>query len=144
MYKRQAPDEALLLGTDLVKDPVRLVAAYDDTSGTTAAFNRNVLRVLNQRLAADFRPERFEHRAVWDPDNEWVEMRLRSTADQRVRLPALDMDLDLAAGEEIRTEISAKFTRSRVEADLAAAGLAVRWWWEDPAGDYALSLSGPA
>ncbi len=136
------PDDALLLGTDLVKDSRRLEAAYDDDAGVTAAFNRNVLAVLNRELAADFVPERFAHVAKWDPGEEWLEMRLRSQATQTVRVDELDLDVEFADGEEMRTEISAKFRRQRVEAELAAAGLALTAWWTDPDGDFALSLSG--
>ncbi len=136
--------DSFLLGTDLVKDPSRLVAAYDDGAGVTAEFNRNVLAVLNRELDGDFDPDRFEHRAVWVPDEEWIEMRLRARGDQRVRLGDLDLDVVLADGEEIRTEISAKFHPGGVEAELAAAGLHQVAWWTDPAGDFAVSLSRPA
>lgn len=135
--------EMLLLGTDLVKDRARLVAAYDDAAGVTAAFNRNVLRVINRELAADFVPERFAHRAVWNAEAEWIEMRLAATVAHTVRIGRLGLDVDFAAGEEIRTEISAKFRREGVAAELAAAGLALHSWWTDPAGDFALSLAVP-
>lgn len=138
-----APGDALLLGTDLVKDRGRLLRAYDDARGITADFNRNVLRVLNRELGADFDVEAFEHVAAWDEREEWVEMRLRSARAQRVQVSALDLEVAFAAGEEMRTEISAKFRRERVEAELTAAGLALRAWWTDPAGDFAVSLSAP-
>jgi L-histidine N-alpha-methyltransferase len=136
-----APGDALLLGTDLVKDPARLVAAYDDAAGVTAEFNRNVLRVIDRELDADFDPDAFTHVAVWDAEHEWIEMRLRSVRDQHVTIGALDLAVDFAAGEELRTEISAKFRRERVAAELAAAGLELAEWWTDPAGDFALSLA---
>ncbi|HMF83028.1 MAG TPA: L-histidine N(alpha)-methyltransferase [Acidimicrobiia bacterium] len=136
--------DAFLLGTDLVKDTSRLEAAYDDDAGVTAAFNRNVLSVLNRELGADFAPHRFEHVARWDRAQEWIEMRLRSSGHQSVRLEKLDLDVEFAAGEEMRTEISAKFRRERVEVELAAAGLALAAWWTDPAGDFALSLATPS
>ena len=136
-----APGDGLLLGTDLVKDVDRLVAAYDDAAGVTAAFNRNVLAVVNRELDADFVPERFAHVALFDTDQEWIEMRLRSEVDQQVRVGALDLVVDFEAGEEMRTEISAKFRREGVESELAAAGLALARWWTDPAGDFALSIS---
>jgi L-histidine Nalpha-methyltransferase len=139
-----APDDALLLGTDLVKDPRRLEAAYDDSAGVTEAFNRNVLSVLNRELAADFVPDRFAHVARWNPAEEWIEMRLRSQGTQTVHVDGLDLEVAFADGEEMRTEISAKFRRERVEAELAAAGLALAAWWTDPGGDFALSLSVPA
>lgn len=135
--------DALLLGTDLVKDPERLVAAYDDPEGITAEFNRNVLHVINRELDADFVPEHFGHVAVWDPTNEWVEMRLRSRREQSVTVPALDLSAHFTEEEEMRTEISAKFRRERVEAELAEAGFALRHWWTDPAEDFALSLAVP-
>jgi L-histidine N-alpha-methyltransferase len=133
--------DSLLLGADLVKDPARLVAAYDDAQGVTAAFNRNVLSVINGRLGADFDPEGFDHVARWDADHEWIEMRLRARADQRVRVADLDLDVDFAAGEEMRTEISAKFRREGLSAELDAAGFELTRWWTDPAGDFALTLA---
>jgi L-histidine N-alpha-methyltransferase len=138
------PGDFFLLGTDLVKDPAVLVAAYDDDSGVTAQFNKNVLAVLNSELGADFDPDEFEHVAVWDPRNEWIEMRLRSLADQTVHLPTIGLTVNFAAGEEMRTEVSAKFRRAGVETELAAAGLAIRSWWTDSASQFGLSLSAPA
>lgn len=132
-----------LLGTDLVKSPERLVAAYDDAQGVTAAFNKNVLHVLNRGLGADFDVDAFEHVALWDADLERIEMRLRSTRDQSVRIARIGLDLDLTRGEEIRTEISTKFRRAAVTQELARAGLEVTQWWTDPDGDFALSLSRP-
>jgi L-histidine N-alpha-methyltransferase len=119
------------------------VRAYDDAAGVTAEFNRNVLRVLDRELGADFDPAAFEHVAVWDAEHEWIEMRLRSLTDQVVHVPALDLDVRFAAGEELRTEVSAKFRRERVEAELAAAGLRMTRWWTDPDGDFGVSLSVP-
>jgi L-histidine N-alpha-methyltransferase len=138
------PDDALLLGTDLVKDTSRLEAAYDDAAGVTAAFNRNVLSVLNRELGADFVPEDFDHVARWTAAEEWIEMRLRSGRAQTVHVRQLDLEVEFDAGEEMRTEISAKFRRGRVEAELAAADLALVEWWTDPGGDFALSLSTPS
>jgi L-histidine N-alpha-methyltransferase len=135
--------DRFLLATDLVKDSDRLVAAYDDARGVTAEFNRNLLHVLNRELGADFVPDRFDHVAVWDPDNRWIEMRLRATEPMPVQLPAIDMTVDFAADEQMRTEISAKFTPDGVEAELAAAGLDVTDLWTDPAGDYLLTLARP-
>ncbi|HEY2443827.1 MAG TPA: L-histidine N(alpha)-methyltransferase [Streptosporangiaceae bacterium] len=137
------PDDTLLLGTDLVKDPAILVAAYDDPAGVTAAFNKNVLAVLNSELGADFDPDAFEHVARWDPVAEWIEMRLRSEAGQSVTLPGIGLSVTFAAGEEMLTEISAKFRRDGIEAELAAAGFAMRSWWTDPQGLFGLSLSVP-
>jgi L-histidine N-alpha-methyltransferase len=138
------PGDSFLLGTDLVKDEGRLVRAYDDAEGVTAEFNRNVLLVLNRELKADFDPEAFTHVAVWDTEHEWIEMRLRSVREQQVNVAALDLGVPFAAGEEMRTEISAKFRRAGVERELAAAGLAMTRWWTDPAGDFGLSLAQPA
>lgn len=135
------PGDALLLGTDLVKDPARLVHAYDDAAGVTAEFNRNVLRVLDRELAADFDPAAFDHVAVWDAEHAWIEMRLRARHPMRAHLAAVDLTVDFAAGEELRTEISAKFDRAGLTAELAAAGLTPDRWWTDPDGDFALSLS---
>jgi L-histidine N-alpha-methyltransferase len=135
--------DTFLLGTDLVKSSQRLVAAYDDAAGVTAAFDKNVLAVVNRDLGADFDPDSFDHIAVWSAEHEWIEMRLRSREDQRVRIAALDLEVRFERGEEIRTEISAKFRRATVEAELATAGLHLTNWWTDPAGDFALSLSVP-
>jgi len=136
-----APGEWFLLGTDLVKDPAVLVPAYDDAAGVTAEFNRNVLAVLNRELGADFSVETYQHVAIWDPVNEWIEMRLRCAAGARVNLSELDLDILLEPGEEIRTEISAKFRRAGIERELASAGFSQDCWWTDPQGLFALSLA---
>jgi L-histidine N-alpha-methyltransferase len=140
---RLRPGDALLLGTDLVKDPAVLVAAYDDAAGVTAEFNKNMLRVLNAELDGDFDPDEFEHVALWDSEAEWIEMRLRSGTDQTVRLRAIGLEVGFAAGEEMRTEVSAKFRRQGITAELAAAGLELRHWWTDFDSRFALSLSVP-
>ena len=134
-------DDMLLLGTDLVKDTGRLVRAYDDAAGVTAEFNRNVLHVVNRELDADFAVERFAHVARWNADEEWMEMQLRAEGAQRVRIGALALDLTFDDGEELHTEISAKFRREGVEAELGDADLALARWWTDPGGDFAVSLS---
>jgi L-histidine N-alpha-methyltransferase len=136
-----APGDSLLLGTDLVKDPDRLRAAYDDAAGVTAEFNRNVLCVVNRHLGADFDVDRFAHVARFDPDEEWIEMWLRSTAEQRVNVDALELTASFGDGEEMRTEISAKFRRAGVEEELGDADLSLARWWTDAAGDFAVSLS---
>ncbi|MFJ6894797.1 L-histidine N(alpha)-methyltransferase [Streptomyces hokutonensis] len=136
-----SPGDALLLGTDLVKDEQVLVRAYDDAAGVTAAFNKNVLTVVDRELGADFDAGAFDHVALWDADNEWIEMRLRSRTDQTVKIPALDLAVDFTAGEELRTEISAKFRKEGVRSELAAAGLELAHWWTDRKGRFALSLS---
>ncbi|HTI24022.1 MAG TPA: L-histidine N(alpha)-methyltransferase [Kutzneria sp.] len=135
------PGEWLLLGTDLVKDPGVLVPAYDDSAGVTAAFNRNVLRVVNRELDADFDPDAFAHVALWDAENEWIEMRLRALRAMHVRLPGAGVEIDFAEGEELRTEISAKFRREGAAAELADAGFGLSHWWTDEAGRFAVSLS---
>ncbi|MFF1796592.1 L-histidine N(alpha)-methyltransferase [Kitasatospora sp. NPDC086009] len=137
------PGDFLLLGTDLVKDPQVLVAAYDDAAGVTAEFNRNVLNVLNRELSADFDPTAFEHVALWDREREWIEMRLRSLQEQTVKIPALDLPIHFEKGEELRTEVSAKFRRERVAEELAAAGLRLSHWWTDEEGRFGLSLASP-
>jgi L-histidine N-alpha-methyltransferase len=134
------PGEHLLLGTDLVKPPTVLVPAYDDAAGVTAAFNLNLLQVLNTRLRADFDVDGFQHVAVWDEGNEWIEMRLRATRAMVVSLAELGLTVEFADGEEMRTEISAKFRREGVFAELAAAGFAPAGWWTDPREWFALSL----
>jgi L-histidine N-alpha-methyltransferase len=139
-----APGDRLLLGTDLVKDPAIIEAAYNDAAGVTAAFNRNVLTVVNRELGGDFDVDAFEHVAFFDRSREWVEMRLRALTPQRVRIAALDLTVDFGDREELRTEISAKFTRERVAADLAAAGLRLQTLVTDPRDWFAVSVATPA
>ena len=139
-----ADGDAFLVGVDLVKPEARLVAAYDDAAGVTAEFNRNVLRVLNTSLGADFEPDEFEHVARWSSEAEWMEMRLRARREMTVLLADLDLRIGFTAGEEIRTEISAKFRRAGLTRELAAAGFEVTSWWQDPAGDFALALALPS
>jgi L-histidine N-alpha-methyltransferase len=138
---RMGPGDSLLLGTDLVKDRARLEAAYDDPGGVTAEFNKNVLAVLNRELGADFDLTAFEHVARWDAAAERMDIRLRSLADQTVRLDALGMEVAFARDEEMRTEFSCKFTRRRVERILASVGLDLAAWWTDPDDLFALSLA---
>ncbi|MFD3453155.1 L-histidine N(alpha)-methyltransferase [Streptomyces sp. NPDC058691] len=136
--------DALLLGTDLVKDEATLVAAYDDAQGVTAAFNKNVLSVIDRELGADFDPADFEHVALWDREHEWIEMRLRARGNVTVKVPALDLTVDFARGEEMRTEVSAKFREEGIRTELAAAGLTLQHWWTDREARFALSLAFPA
>lgn len=133
--------DSLLLGTDLVKDTGRLVRAYDDAAGVTAAFNRNVLAVINRQLSADFDVDAFAHVARWNAEEERIEMWLRSGRRQRVRVDALDLTVDFASGEELLTEVSCKFRPDGVNAELAGAGLRRTRWWTDDAGDFGLSLA---
>ena len=135
------PGDSLLLGTDLVKDAGRLVRAYDDSAGVTAAFNRNVLAVVNRELDADFDLDAFEHVARWNTAEERIEMWLRSSAAQRVRIGALDLTVEFGADEEMLTEVSCKFRREKVTDELAAADLKLSQWWTDPDGDFGLSLA---
>ncbi|TDP91976.1 dimethylhistidine N-methyltransferase/ergothioneine biosynthesis protein EgtC,TIGR03442 [Labedaea rhizosphaerae] len=136
-----SPGDSFLLGTDLVKDEQTLVAAYDDASGVTAEFNRNVLHVLNRELNADFDVAAFEHVARWNADEERIEMRLRATRAMRVHLPGVDLEVSFEQGEELLTEVSAKFRRETVAAELTAAGFALREWWTDSEGRFAVSLA---
>jgi len=138
------PGETLLLGTGLVIDEATLVAAYDDAAGVTAAFNRNVLHVLNRELDADFDVDAFAHRALWDAQHEWIEMRLVARRAMTVHVAGLDLDVEFAAGEEMRTEISAKFRPGGVRGWLEATGWEVRRTWTDPAGRFALTLAAAA
>ena len=137
------PSDRFLLATDLVKPVDRLEAAYDDAAGVTAEFNLNLLSVLNRELAADFDPDRFRHRVVWDPDNRWIEMRLEATEDMAISVSALDLSVEFTAGEQMRTEISTKFTFDQVRRDLRQAGMRVTAVWTDPAGDSLLTLARP-
>jgi L-histidine N-alpha-methyltransferase len=143
LAKTMGPDDHLLLGTDLVKDPAVIEAAYDDSLGVTAEFNRNVLHVLNRELEADFDPGAFDHVAFFDREREWIEMRLRAQRRHTVHIGALGLDIAFAAREEMRTEISAKFTPERLQGDLAAAGLELVELLTDPGDLFALSLSRP-
>ncbi|WSS08101.1 L-histidine N(alpha)-methyltransferase [Microbispora sp. NBC_01189] len=135
------PGDTLLLGADLVKDHARLVAAYDDRQGVTAAFNRNVLHVINRELDAAFEPEAFEHVALYDEDNEWIEMRLRAARPMEVPIRALGLTAAFGEGEELRTEISAKFRREGLVGELSRAGFEVARWHTDSGGDFALTLA---
>jgi L-histidine N-alpha-methyltransferase len=137
------PFDRLLLGLDLVKDPERLRAAYDDAAGVTAAFNRNALRVLNRELGGDFDPEAFDHVARWMPEERWIEMRLRARSAQHVRIGELDLEIDIAEGEEVLTEISAKFTVDGVGEELSAAGFVVERTWVAGTDDFLLVLARP-
>ncbi|MEV4812355.1 L-histidine N(alpha)-methyltransferase [Micromonospora avicenniae] len=131
----------LLLGTDLVKDPSIIVPAYDDAAGVTAEFNRNVLRVINRELGADFDPSAFTHVVRWDATHEWIEMRLRADRPMRVRIPDLDLEVAFAEGEELRTEVSAKFRLEGLAAELSAAGFAGRTFWTDPDELFGVTLA---
>jgi dimethylhistidine N-methyltransferase/ergothioneine biosynthesis protein EgtC len=137
-------DDFLLIGADLVKDTDVLVRAYDDSQGVTAAFNKNVLRVLNRELDADFDLSAFEHRALWNAEQDRIEMHLRSARRQTVKFPPLDLTVDFAAGEELCTEISIKFRKEPLIAELAEGGLTVREWWTDEEGRFALLLAVPS
>jgi L-histidine N-alpha-methyltransferase len=137
-------EDRLLLGTDLVKDPAVLERAYDDAGGVTAAFNLNVLAVLNRELGADFDVDAWQHVARWNGEREWIEMRLRSVGDQHVAVPGAGIAVGFRAGDEIRTEISAKFTHERIARELGDAGLRIELLVTDPDGLFALTLAAPA
>ncbi len=141
---RLAPDDALLLGVDLVKDPARLEAAYNDAQGVTAAFNLNILDVVNARFGADFRRADFEHSAVWDPEQAWIDLRLVARRPVTVRIPAADVTLRLAAGDSIRTEVSTKYTRDSLARRLDGTGLAVDRFITDDQRLFGLALVRPA
>ncbi|MGQ4424895.1 L-histidine N(alpha)-methyltransferase [Streptomyces violaceoruber] len=138
-----SPEDFLLLGADLVKDAGTLVRAYDDSAGVTAEFNKNVLRVLNRELGADFRPDAFEHLALWNEPEERIEMHLRSRLPQTAKIPALGLSVDFARGESIRTELSCKFRKETLTAELHDTGLTVRRWWTDSESRFALLLAAP-
>ncbi len=135
--------DSFLLGTDLIKDEKKLIAAYDDASGVTAEFNRNVLHVLNRELHADFEPDRFQHVALWNEEDHRIEMRLRSLDDQVIDVADLELEVTFAAGEDLLTEISTKFTRQSVENELYQAGFMVDAMWEAPEGEFLLTLATP-
>jgi L-histidine Nalpha-methyltransferase len=126
-------DGRLVLGTDLVKDPRTLEAAYNDGAGVTAEFNRNVLHAINRELDADFDVDAFEHVAFWNEEHSWIEMRLRAHGRQQVHIEGAEMDVELADGEEIRTEISTKFTVAGLAGELDAAGMAFEAFFTDGA-----------
>jgi L-histidine N-alpha-methyltransferase len=137
------PDDRFLLGTDLLKDVRVIEAAYNDSAGVTADFNLNMLRVLNRSLGADFDLAAFEHVARFDAERSWIEMRLRARGEQRVRIPGADLELTLADGESIRTEVSTKFTLDVLARELTAAGMALEAFFTDPDGMFGLSLAAP-
>ena len=143
LREQMGPEDRLVIGTDLVKDRYVLEAAYNDSAGVTAEFNRNVLRVINEGLDADFNPEAFEHVAFFDEANSWIEMRLRANGAQRVRIDGADLEVTFADGEEIRTEISAKFTREAVDRELRAAGLRLDEFFTDGSKLFGLAFARP-
>ena len=140
LARQLEPGDSFLVGLDLVKDEARLHAAYNDAAGVTAEFNRNILRVVNTHLGADFDPEGFEHVAFYDPENAWIEMRLRAIRDMKVSVPGAGLRLDYRRGDEIRTELSCKYTRPSLEARLSGTGLRVEGWYTDPDELFASAL----
>jgi L-histidine N-alpha-methyltransferase len=137
------PADHLLLGVDLVKDRKTIVAAYDDSQGVTAAFNRNVLNVINNELGADFVPQEFDHVALWNEADQWIEMRLRSTRAQSIHVAELGLDVDFAHGEDLLTEISAKFVPTALENELLASDFVVDTMWGVDEGEFLLVLAHP-
>jgi L-histidine N-alpha-methyltransferase len=144
MRAQLQPGDGLLIGLDLVKDTARLEAAYNDAAGVTARFNLNLLQVMNDRLDADFDLGAFEHVAFFDEERAWIEMRVRALRPTRARVPAAHVELTLARGEEIRTELSCKFTRDSLEGQLQGTGLRLDAWLTDPERLFALALLRPA
>ena len=136
-------DDRFLVGLDLVKDRVRLEAAYNDSQGVTAAFNRNVLSVLNSRFGTNFDPSLFDHVAFWNEDGRWIEMRLRALEAMRVTMPGDPRPLVLQSGDEIRTEISCKFTEQTISEALRGTDLVLERWWTDPDALFGLALVKP-
>ncbi len=130
-----------LLGVDLVKDKAMLEAAYDDSAGVTAEFNRNILRVVNNGLEADFHPEAYRHVAFYDIEKARIEMHLAPETNQQVRISKLDLEVDVGTDETIWTEISCKFTRASTESMLAEAGMRLERWFSDPENRFALALA---
>ncbi|MEV0357665.1 L-histidine N(alpha)-methyltransferase [Nocardia sp. NPDC050697] len=131
----------VLVGVDLRKSPDVLIPAYDDSAGVTARFNKNVLSVINNELQADFNLANFDHAATWEDDPSWIEMRLYANKSHTVRIDRAELEVSFRAGEYIRTEISAKFTRQQMADELAQAGLGLHSWWTDDRGYYALCLA---
>lgn len=140
LARQLEPGDSFLVGLDLVKDEARLHAAYNDSAGVTAEFNRNILRVVNTHLCSDFDPEGFEHVAFYDRENAWIEMRLRATRDMKVSIPGADLTLEYRRGDEIRTELSCKYTRSSLERRLAGTGLGIEGWYTDSDDLFASAL----
>lgn len=126
------PGDTFLLGVDCVKDRARLHAAYNDAAGVTAEFNKNILRVINAHLRSDFDTEAFEHVAFYDTEAAWIEMRLRAIRDMRVSIPGAGIEMQFRRGDEVRTELSCKYTRSSLEAMLVGTGLGLESWYTDP------------
>ena len=140
LARQLEPGDSFLVGLDLVKDEARLHAAYNDAAGVTAEFNRNILRVVNAHLGADFEPEAFEHVAFYDPTHAWIEMRLRATRNMDVSIPGADLQMAFGPGDEIRTELSCKYTRPSLEGRLSGTGLRVEGWHTDPDELFASAL----
>jgi len=135
------PEDRLILGIDFVKEPAVIEAAYNDAAGVTAEFNRNMLRVMNDELDADFEPEAFRHIALFNEACSRIEMRLRASSAQHVRIEALDLTLELAAGAELLTEISTKFTPAALASDLRTAGLTLDELLTDDEGMFGLAVA---
>ena len=143
LRKSIEPDDVFLLGTDLLKNHDRLLAAYNDSKGITAEFNLNVLRAINSTFDANFDMDAFTHVAFFDESNHWIEMRLRSLKSQQVVVPGLGIEFELADGEDIRTEISTKFSPTDIEIEFHASDFRVVREFRDPAGDFQVTLARP-
>jgi L-histidine N-alpha-methyltransferase len=138
-----SPEDGLLIGIDLVKDPARLRAAYNDPGGVTETFVRNALTAANRELEATFEQRRFAYEARWDPEREWMNIGFNAREAHRVSVGRLELELAFEQGETLRVEISSKFRRERFEREAAEAGLRVAHWWTDGAGDFAVALVQP-
>ena len=136
------PGDGFLVGMDLVKDTDRIEAAYNDKAGVTAAFNRNVLSSVNDRFDATFDVDAFAHRAFFDTERQWIEMRLVAKRPTTATIPDLELTLAFDPGDEIRTEISCKYTLASFESKLADTGLRVDQWVTDDERLFALALLG--
>ena len=144
LHDAMEPGDRLAVGFGLIVDEDRLEAAYNDSQGVTADFNRNALRVLNAGLGGDFDPEAFEHVAFYERAHSRIEMWLRASGEQRISLPGAGLDVRLAAGEAIRTEISTKFTPRTIAQELCSAGLRLRRVLTDADGLFGLAIAEPA
>lgn len=136
-----APGDAVLIGADLVKDAEVLEAAYDDAAGITAAFTMNLVAVLQRELDAEIDASALRHASRWDPEHARIEIGLEAVRSTVLRIPSIGLELHLQAGEQIRTEVSSKFTRATLTDRLAAAGLALRDWHTDPDELFAVALA---
>lgn len=138
--KIMAQDDRLLVGIDLVKDKEILEQAYNDTQGITAQFNLNILERINREFDANFELEGFEHRALWNPDHNRIEMYLQSVHQQSVIIRKLDMPLNFSPGESILTEYSYKYRQNDITGFMQTCGFDLIHQWVDPRDWFSLNL----